>query len=247
MQQHQIYIGTSGWSYKHWKGTFYPEHIKVKDQFAYYLQNFNTVEINNTFYKLPTEETFLNWRRIVSSEFIYVIKASRYITHQKKLHDPAQSISLFMQRVKLLGPQLGPILFQLPPFMKSNTELLEAFLVELPEGFRYVFEFRSADWYSQEVFNLLRKYNCAFCIYELAGHFSPVEITADFVYIRLHGPDDKYQGSYSDQILKQWAQQCIFWSASKDVYIYFDNDQNGYAAFNALKLKQIIAGFQRQF
>lgn len=151
-----------------------------------------------------------------------------------------------MERVKLLGSKLGPILFQLPPFMKSNKELLKAFLEELPEDFRHVFEFRNADWYNQEVFDLLKKHNCAFCIYELAGHFSPLEITADFVYLRLHGPDDKYQGSYSDEILKEWAQQCILWSASKDVYIYFDNDQNGYAAFNALKLKEIIANFKSQ-
>lgn len=240
MQHNKIYIGTSGWSYKHWKGTFYPETIKIKDQFAYYLQNFNTVEINNTFYKLPTEETFLHWRKIVSNDFIYVIKANRFITHQKKLHDPAQSISLFMERVALLGSKLGPILFQLPPFMKSNIELLEAFLEELPLNFRYVFEFRNADWYKQEVFDLLKKHNCAFCIYELAGHFSPVEITADFVYLRLHGHDEKYQGSYSDQTLKDWAEQCVVWSAAKEVFVYFDNDENGYAAFNALKLKEFV-------
>lgn len=150
-----------------------------------------------------------------------------------------------MERVKLLGSQLGPILFQLPPFMKSNIELLEAFLEELPKNFRYVFEFRNADWYREEVFDMLKKYGCAFCIYELAGHFSPVEITADFVYLRLHGPGDKYQGSYSDQTLKDWAEQCISWQETRDVYVFFDNDQHGYAAFNALKLKEMVGQLKK--
>lgn len=116
MHNKMIYIGTSGWSYKHWRGTFYPSEIKIKDHFSYYMRNFNTVEINNTFYKLPSEETFLNWKKIVPDDFVYVIKASRYITHMKKLRDPDISIPSFMDRVKLLGNKLGPILFQLPPY-----------------------------------------------------------------------------------------------------------------------------------
>ena len=241
MSKHKIYIGTSGWSYKHWRGTFYPQEIKVKNHFSYYLQHFNTVEINNSFYRLPSEETFLNWKKIVPDDFIYVIKANRFITHIKKLHDPAETLSPFMDHVKLLGKKLGPILFQLPPFMKSNTELLEAFLEELPKKFLYVFEFRNPDWYKPEIYDLLKKHNCAFCIYELAGHISPSQITADFVYLRLHGPGNKYQGSYSDETLKSWADECLKWSETKDVFVYFDNDQNGYAAFNALKLSELTA------
>lgn len=241
MSKHKIYIGTSGWSYKHWRGTFYPQEIKVKNHFSYYLQHFNTVEINNSFYRLPSEETFLNWKKIVPDDFIYVIKANRFITHIKKLHDPAVTLAPFMDHVKLLGEKLGPVLFQLPPFMKSNTVLLEAFLEELPKKFPYVFEFRNPDWYKPEVYDLLKKHNCAFCIYELAGHISPSLITADFVYLRLHGPGNKYQGSYSDETLQSWADECLKWSETKDVFVYFDNDQNGYAAFNALKLRELTA------
>ena len=241
MSKHKIYIGTSGWSYKHWRGTFYPQEIKVKNHFSYYLQHFNTVEINNSFYRLPSEETFLNWKKIVPDDFTYVIKANRFITHIKKLHDPAVTLAPFMGHVKLLGKKLGPVLFQLPPFMKSNTVLLEAFLEELPKKFRYVFEFRNPDWYKPEIYDLLKKHNCAFCIYELAGHISPSQITADFVYLRLHGPGNKYQGSYSDETLQSWADECLKWSETKDVFVYFDNDQNGYAAFNALKLRELTA------
>lgn len=239
MKKH-VYIGTSGWSYKHWRGTFYPEEIKVKDHFSYYVKHFNTVEINNTFYSLPAEETFLNWKKKVPDDFIYVIKAYRNITHLKKLRDPSASLPPFFDRVALLGEKLGPILFQLPPYLKLNIEVFKAFLKALPKGYRYVFEFRNPDWYKKEVYQLLKKYNCAFCIYELAGHLSPFEITADFVYLRLHGPGNKYQGSYSDETLQKWAQQCYEWSKIKEVFVYFDNDEKGYAVFNAFKLQQLL-------
>jgi len=239
MQQHTIHIGTSGWSYKHWRGTFYPENIKVKDHFQYYQERFNTVEINNTFYHLPKKETFTKWKTQVTDDFVYIIKASRYITHMKKLHDPEESASLFLGHAKLLGKKLGAILFQLPPTMKADVELLEKFIAQLPKVHRYVFEFRHASWYDAAVFRILEKNNCAFCIYELDGHQSPVIATADFVYIRLHGPGKKYQGSYSDAALKSWAALCKDWVESKDVFLYFDNDEKGYAAFNALKLKEL--------
>jgi len=239
MQRNSIYIGTSGWSYKHWRGTFYPNEIKVKDHFSYYLKNFNTVEINNTFYRLPAEETFLDWKKTVPEDFIFVLKANRFITHIKKMHDPETTLASFMDHVKLLGQKLGPILFQLPPFMKCNLPLLVSFLAALPKKYRYVFEFRNSDWYRPEVYDALKKYNCAFCIYELAGHTAPSQITANFVYLRLHGPGNKYQGSYSDEALQTWADECLKWAETKDVFVYFDNDEQGYAAFNALKLREL--------
>jgi uncharacterized protein YecE (DUF72 family) len=239
--KHKIYVGTSGWSYQHWRGTFYPEGTKVKDHFQYYLSHFKTVEINNTFYSLPKKETFIKWKEQVPADFIYVIKASRFITHMKKLHDPEESIALFFEHASLLKEKIGAILFQLPPGMKSDIELLHNFLKTLPKGYRYVFEFRNVDWYRDEIYKLLQKYNCAFCIYELEGHQSPVKVTADFVYLRLHGPGRKYQGSYSDEVLSQWAEQCREWSKTKDVFVYFDNDENGYAAFNAITLKRMVS------
>lgn len=117
---------------------------------------------------------------------------------------------------------------------------METFLKELPQEHRYVFEFRNAAWYNEEIYALLKKYNCAFCIYELAGHISPIQVTANFVYVRLHGPGNKYQGSYSDTTLNEWAKKCIKWSQTKDVFVYFDNDERGYAAFNAIRLKELI-------
>jgi uncharacterized protein YecE (DUF72 family) len=241
MRKHAIYIGTSGWSYKHWLGTFYPEGTKAADQFPYYRKYFNTVEINNSFYRLPKKETFVGWKKQVPDDFVYVVKASRYITHMKKLLDPKESTDLFLEHATLLGEKLGAILFQLPPGMKANFERLENFLKYLPKATRYVFEFRNADWYQPETYRLLEKYNCAFCIYELAGHLSPMALTADFVYLRLHGPGDKYQGSYSDESLTKWAQVCKNWLKTKDVFVYFDNDEKGYAAFNAIRLAELTA------
>jgi len=241
MKKHALHIGTSGWSYKHWRNTFYPENLKVKDQFSYYINNFNSVEINNTFYGMPADETFQNWESQVPEDFRYVIKANRFITHIKKLHDPEDSLLIFMEKVKFLEHKLGAILFQLPPTLQVNLRLLEDFLMALSTKNRYVFEFRNSTWYLPEVYQLLEKYNCAFCIYELAGHVSPIEVTADFVYVRLHGPTSvKYQGSYSDETLQEWADQCHKWLETKDVFVYFDNDEKGYAAFNALQLKKIM-------
>jgi uncharacterized protein YecE (DUF72 family) len=240
MKRHNIYIGTSGWSYKHWRGTFYPADLKAKDEFGYYRQYFDTVEINNSFYRLPKEETLQAWNDTVPHYFVYVVNPRRFITHIKKLLDPPQSSQLFFDRIATLREKIGAILFQLPPMMKSNYERLANFLEQLPVGYRYVFEFRNTDWYREEIYALLQKYNCAFCIYELEGHYSPVEVTADFVYVRLHGPGNKYQGSYSDETLGEWAAQCKQWLKTKDVFVYFDNDENGYAAFNAIRLKELV-------
>jgi uncharacterized protein YecE (DUF72 family) len=240
VMKHSIHIGTSGWSYKHWRNTFYPEELKVKDQFSYYLKLFDTVEINNTFYRLPNEETFYKWKENVPDDFIYVIKANRYITHLKRLRDPADSLARMLQRVSILDEKLGVILFQLPPTLKANQEVFEIFLEHLPKTYRYAFEFRNSDWYRDEIYELLKRHNCAFCIYELAGHQSPVKVTANFVYLRLHGPGSKYQGNYSDETLTGWANICKKWLKDYDVFVYFDNDEHGYAAFNALKLKSLM-------
>jgi len=236
-----ICIGTSGWHYKHWKGTFYPEGIKGTGQLDYYLQHFKTVEINNSFYRQPSDDTFEKWKDAVPKDFVFAIKGSRYITHMKKLKVQRENIEKFFNGTDRLGEKAGPILFQLPPNWKLNFERLEHFLTQLPEDYRYTFEFRNDTWYEEKVYDLLRKNGCAFCIYDLAGHTSPMEITADFVYVRLHGPGDKYQGSYDRQTLESWAKRCREWQGEgKDVFIYFDNDQEGYAAFNAKELLEMV-------
>jgi uncharacterized protein YecE (DUF72 family) len=241
MKKGKIYIGTSGWHYKHWKGTFYPADIKQADQFSYYTRYFNTVEINNSFYMLPAAQTFKGWKEAAPARFLFSVKASRFITHMKKLKTDARSIRSFFTRAAKLENKLGPILFQLPPKWKINKERLADFLARLPKGNQYTFEFRDHSWYNDEIYGLLKKYNCAFCIYELEHHLSPLEVTADFVYIRLHGPGNKYQGSYTDAALKKWAKYCRQWQKEgKDVYVYFDNDQQGYAAFNAQRLISLV-------
>lgn len=240
MKKSKIHIGTSGWHYKHWMGTFYPEGMKSKEFMDYYLNFFNTVELNNSFYRLPSAATFAQWKDSVPEDFIFAVKANRYITHMKKLKEPEQHFNNFIGNVEALKEKLGPILFQLPPGWKYNGKRLEEFIAVLPDDYRYTFEFRNHTWYNNEVYGLLKKKNIAFCIYELEHHMSPVETTADFVYVRLHGPDGKYSGSYSDETLSDWVKTCQEWSKEgKDVYFYFDNDQLGYAAFNAKKMTEL--------
>src|SRR5690349_11557428 len=175
MRKGKYYIGTSGWHYKHWKGKFYPEDISDKEHFAYYSSIFSTVEINNSFYRLPTLKTFSDWRRASPANFTFSVKGSRFITHMKKLNVNASSIQKFFNRAERLKEKLGPILFQLPPKWKVNSERLSNFLDRIPRAHRYVFEFRNETWYSKEVYDVLKKHNSAFCIYELAHHLTPLE------------------------------------------------------------------------
>lgn len=241
MEQRQIYIGTSGWHYKHWVGTFYPQGLKPKDFTAYYLRFFRTVEINNSFYKLPSRDTFASWRSSVPDNFVFAVKGSRFITHMKKLKDPQESIQRFFENVNALEEKLGPILFQLPPSWNVNEERLGAFLATLPPYYRYTFEFRDRSWYTPGVLSLLRRHNAAFCIYDLDYHLSPLEVTADFVYVRLHGPGAKYAGSYSEEALIDWADKCVVWQRQGlDVYVYFDNDIDSHAPFNAKRLQELV-------
>jgi uncharacterized protein YecE (DUF72 family) len=240
MSKGSVYIGTSGWQYKHWKGTFYPVELKSRDWFNNYQQTFSTVEINNSFYKLPSPELFKRWKAEADDDFIFSVKANRFITHMKKLKDPEEPLDRLLRSALALGRKLGPILFQLPPRWGLNLERFEIFLQHLPRKKRFVFEFRHPSWYSDGVYAAMQKSNVAFCIYDLAGHQSPMVVTADFVYIRLHGPGEKYQGSYSISALREWNKKIRAWaSGGKDVYIYFDNDQEGYAALNAKNLERL--------
>lgn len=239
----RIYIGTSGWHYRHWIGNFYPEGTKNAEQLTSYIKTLDTVEINNSFYKLPAAATFDSWRKATPAGFRFSVKASRFITHMKKLNVDRESIVAFLGRADHLQAKLGPILFQLPPNWKRNVERLEALLKKLPRGYRFAFEFRDPDWYDAEVYELLRRFRVAFCVYELDHHQSPIMATANFVYVRLHGPGGKYQGNYTKAVLRKWAGRCRKWAEEKkDVYFYFDNDQAGYAAYNAKDLSKLVNG-----
>ena len=237
-----IRIGTSGWHYKHWLGAFYPERLPASKMLGFYLQRFDAVEINNTFYKLPRVEMLRAWRDATPPDFCFAVKGSRFITHNKKLKDPENAIENILPRVvEGLGAKLGPVLWQLPPKWKQNVERLEEFLAVLPRELRYAFEFRHESWITGETLAVLRRYNAAFCIYELAGYHSPIEITADWAYVRLHGPEGKYQGSYPRATLRCWADRIADWAAElREIHVYFDNDQASYAAQNALALKDLV-------
>ncbi|MEJ2167618.1 MAG: DUF72 domain-containing protein [Deltaproteobacteria bacterium] len=241
--QKNIYVGTSGWHYRHWSGPFYPEDLPAADKLEFYAGFFRTVEINNSFYQLPKEETLARWHDITQADFIFSLKASRYITHMKKLKDGDKTFQPLAETVKVLEPKLGPILFQLPPNWGFNPERLEAFLKALPPDYRYVFEFRHPGWFTGPTYEILQRFGAAFCIYELAGLVSPKKITAEFVYVRLHGPGKAYQGQYDTRILAGWAGAFSTWAGQgKDIFCYFDNDQLGYAVQDALKLQHMIRG-----
>jgi uncharacterized protein YecE (DUF72 family) len=237
-----VSIGTSGWHYKHWLGKFYPDGLKPSEMLAYYTEHFGTVEINNSFYRLPTPEAVEMWRKSTPKDFCFAVKASRYLTHMKKLKSPEDALENFLPLVEKLRKKLGPILFQLPPRWRVNPERLSDFLQALPRRHRYAFELRDPSWHTPEVYKILRRHNAAFCIYELAGYQSPFEITADFAYVRLHGPDEhSYAGSYTRGALKKWAAQLKTWrEEGKDSYVYFDNDQNAFAAKNAHELSKLM-------
>ena len=237
----EVRIGASGWHYKHWRGPFYDAALPPSKMLAHYVQHFDTVEINNSFYRLPTAKAVEMWRDATPPGFLFAVKASRYITHNKKLGDPQSALDTFMPIAELLKSKLGPILFQLPPQWKVNPKRLDSFLSVLPKRHRYAIEFRNQTWHTGEIYTILRAHNAAFCIYDLAGFQTPLEITADFTYIRLHGPLGKYQGSYPAEALRAWATRIKTWRRRlKHIDMYFDNDQEAFAVWNALELKKLI-------
>jgi len=233
------WIGTSGWSYPHWKGPFYPADLPDSRLLDYYSRHFHSVEINNSFYHLPSEEAVTGWRKGTPADFVFAAKASRYLTHMKKLKDPQASLATFFGRMTRLGGKLGPVLYQLPPRWHCNPARLADFLAALPADHRHAFEFRDESWINAEILALLRKHRAAFCIYDLAGYQSPLHVTANFVYLRLHGPQGAYQGRYDGRTLTAWARKIRKWLEDDlDVYCYFDNDEAGYAVENARDLQE---------
>ncbi|MEE8201724.1 MAG: DUF72 domain-containing protein [Candidatus Acidoferrales bacterium] len=239
----QIHVGTSGWHYSHWRGPFYPERFPSDRMLDFYCQRLHTVEINNSFYQLPEKKTFTGWREQTPQGFLFAVKASRYLTHMKKLKDPTEPLRRFHAHVQRLGPKLGPILFQLPPHWGRDAGRLRDFLRVLPKKRQYAFEFRDPSWFHPETYRLLEKHHAAFCVWDLAGMESPRVVTADFAYLRLHGPSQqKYAGRYTKRQLRGWLQRLRTWQrqGARAVYVYFDNDQAGYAARNALEFAAMV-------
>ncbi len=236
-----IHIGTSGWSYKHWKGIFYPEEIPERKWLGYYTNQFETVELNSSFYHLPKEKTVAGWRENTPGNFLFSCKASRYITHIKKLRDPAESLKKLFDAISGLKEKTGAVLFQLPPDLGYDMDRLMNFTDALPPGYKYTFEFRHPGWWRDETYRFLEKKNIAFCIYELGKVLTPRITTGNTVYIRLHGPGKKYKGNYDAGTINFWSDLFVRWAdEGKEIFCYFDNDEKGYAVRNALELKEKV-------
>lgn len=236
----RTFIGTSGWSYDHWKGVFYPAGLPKTGWLDYYARAFSTVEVNATFYRRIRESTFEKWRLITPKEFIMAVKADRFITHIRMLKQVEESLRIFLSSVRSLKEKLGPILFQLPPSLAYDPDVLDGFCSIMPSDNRYAIEARHGTWTKDNVLSALKDRNIAWCISDSAGRFPCREaVTADFIYVRLHGPGSLYASDYTDKELESWAQKIVSWGC--DAYVYFNNDFSGYALKNAMRLREILA------
>jgi uncharacterized protein YecE (DUF72 family) len=238
-----IRIGTSGWTYDGWRGPFYPQRLPKKDWLRFYATQFSSAEINGSFYRTPTLEAVRAWRDQTPENFMYAWKASKFITHWKRLTAScANSIDLLETRLRELDPKVGVVLFQLPGRFTKNTERLESFLKMLPRRYRYAFEFRDNSWYADDVFEILHRHNVALCISDHADAPAPWLTTARHVYVRGHGPSGRYHGSYPARTLRRWADAALAWQAERrEVFIYFDNDQKAAAPKDAKRLCAMLA------
>jgi uncharacterized protein YecE (DUF72 family) len=234
----RYYIGTSGWHYDHWRRRFYPEKLAKTKWLEFYATHFTTVELNNSFYRLPSEAAFVSWRDSSPANFAFAIKVSRFITHIKRLKNTQEAVETFMSRARILGEKLGPLLYQLPPNMHRDDDRLESFLSTLPQGMEHVVEFRHQSWLDDEVFEILHKYNIGLCVFDMPFLSCPLVATADFAYIRFHGSTGLYSSCYSDEELADWAKRLTNLATNlKAVYVYFNNDAETFAVRNAITLR----------
>jgi uncharacterized protein YecE (DUF72 family) len=240
-------VGTSGWSYSHWKNVFYPPTLPASRWFEHYATHFDTVEINATFYRMMPDKTFEGWRDKAPAGFLYAVKMWRQITHRRKLGDAHREVSDFLKRAAFLGDRLGPILIQLPPNLGVDVERLARFLPLLSADFEYAVEFRHPSWFSEPVYDLLRERRIAFCVFHHVEIECPQEVTAPLVYLRFHGESGIYSGKYTAQRLARWARfadGCL--SEGHHVAAYFNNDYRGYAVENAREFRDLLHGQAKQ-
>lgn len=248
LQKSRVFIGTSGWNYKHWRHVFYPPELTTSRWLDYYVHYFDTVEINNTFYQLPARSVFENWRTATPDNFVFVVKANRFITHMKKLADPELTVANFLANASGLKEKLGLVLFQLPPFWKVNLPRLENLVKWLTSqkiiaGTKFALEIRHPTWNCQDVFQVLKNDNVALCFADWPDLVIDEPVTADFIYLRRHGPASLYASCYTQEQLNQDARRIKNWlEQGRNVYVYYNNDAYGWAVNNALTLKKMIAG-----
>jgi uncharacterized protein YecE (DUF72 family) len=247
----RLFIGTSGYSYQHWKGVFYPRDLSQARWLEFYCQHFDTVELNVTFYRLPSQEVFANWFQKTPPDFCFAAKGSRFITHVKKLNDCRQPLQLFKENAAALGEKLAVILWQLPPNLHYNNERLAEFCRLLADEYpekRHTFEFRHESWLNEECYDILKAHNHALCIPVAPGMPRQEQITASFSYIRFHGSESRANSSdqrvtfgYTDKELEQWAARIKKCLNEQDVYCYFNNDAHAFAIANAKKLREYLS------
>jgi uncharacterized protein YecE (DUF72 family) len=246
----RLRIGCSGWNYKSWGGRFYPAGLPAADWLGFYLRHFDTVETNATFYRLPARATFEGWRAQTPDGFVMAIKASRYLTHLKRLLDPEGPLDRLFEAAAGLGPRLGPVLYQLPPGLRIDLPRLDRFLAALPHAIdvagrsqrvQHTIEFRHPSWYAPDVFFRLREAGVALCLHDMAGSAVDAPGIGPFTYVRFHGAAGRYHGSYGDDVLGAWAARLADeWRRGRDVYAYFNNDPDAIATRDAIRLRALL-------
>jgi uncharacterized protein YecE (DUF72 family) len=248
----QLLIGTSGWTYASWKGIFYPADLPSRRYLEFYSREFSTTEVNYSFYHLPRPGTYEKWAAQVPAPFIFALKASRFITHVKRLADVNEAWATFVQNALSLGPHLGPVLLQFPPSFRPDRRKLAAFLKRAQEpapkshSVRLAFEFRHESWFTEEVYALLRRHNAALCIADSPRYPRRNEVTADFVYVRFHGRTDLVASKYTEAELGEEAKRIKrYLRDGLDVYVYFNNDALGHAVANARTLQRLAQGSRK--
>jgi uncharacterized protein YecE (DUF72 family) len=235
-----ILIGTSGWQYEHWRGRFYPRDMAKARWLELFASHFPTVEVNNSFYRLPSEHAFAEWRARTPEGFVFAVKASRYITHVRRLNDPKEPVQLLWSRARALGPKLGPVLFQLPPSLPADAERLHGLLAALPDGMRAAVEFRHPSWMVKQVYELLDQAGAALVVADRPGVRVPEVTTGGWAYIRFHQGHPHAPG-YAREKLRRWAERLANLPAN-DVFVYFNNDAGGAAIQDAYALTELLDG-----
>ena len=246
-----VRIGLSGWNYGHWRnGVFYPSRLPASRWLEFYAERFDTVEVNSTFYRLPRRDAVARWLEQTPDGFLFAIKASRYLTHVKRLRDLGPGLERFLERIEpLLGtPKLGPLLWQLPPTFRRDDERLAGALARLPRELRHCVEFRDPSWFVEDTYALLREHGVALAIGDRpqVNAFQAHELTAGWTYVRFHGGTRGRRGNYSDSELQEWAERLRGWSRTHDVFAYFNNDWEGFAPKNAVLLKRFLSAESRE-
>jgi uncharacterized protein YecE (DUF72 family) len=242
MGRAQIRIGCSGWQYGHWRGDFYPRGLAQDRWLEFYAERFDTVELNNSFYRLPEGDVFASWARRSPRDFLMAVKASRYLTHLRRLRQPREPLDRLWSRASRLGDHLGPMLYQLPPRWKRNVERLAAFADAVPRHRLQAIEIRDPDWYHADTYAVMGRGDLALCLHDMPGSASEPLPVGPFVYVRFHGSGAKYAGRYPGQRLRAWADRLVEWSAEgQPCYAYFNNDVGGHAFRDATRLRDMVA------